>query len=37
MASKIPVQRLFSKLSNFTGAKIKKKVNRSSFQNRRQL
>jgi hypothetical protein len=37
MAPRIPVQGLFSKLSNFAGAKIKKKINRSSFQNEGQL
>jgi hypothetical protein len=33
MTSKIPAQGLFSKLLNFTGTKINKKINRGSFQN----
>jgi hypothetical protein len=31
MASKIPVQGFFSKLSNFAGTKIKKIINMDSF------
>jgi hypothetical protein len=37
MASRIPVRGLFSKLSNFAGTKINKKINKNSFQNEGQL